>query len=168
MKLLVAVLGGCLAVSAPALAAAPSQPLSIRVQGDGAQATRLAAYDPAVPIAITVTNSGAHIDALSIVATGPAGESMRIPLSRIAGETFSGSLTLDDPGAWRLQLTSQTGALHTGMTPVPLNVAVPSPSDAAAVGFAVGAGMFIVIGGSGFLVLRRFSAPAGQGFERAV
>jgi len=156
MKLLVALLGVWLAAGAPAVAAGAPQPLSISVHGQGAQATLLPEYEPGAPIAVTVTNRGAqHLDALTVVASGPAGESIRMPLSRAADGTYTGSLALSDEGAWRLRLTSRAGSLSTDTTPISLAVQAPPPSNAWLTGVAVGAAVFLIVGGSGFFILRR-------------
>jgi hypothetical protein len=160
MKLVVAVLGLSLASAAPALAVtAPDPvPLAIRVEGDRAQATHLPAYDPSVPIAVTVTGTAKTGDDLSVVASGPAGRSTHLPLARGADGAFTGMLSLSDPGTWRLQLAARNGTLRTLTSPVMLDVQLPPPSNAGSIGWAVGSTIFIVLGGGGFLVLRRLGA----------
>jgi hypothetical protein len=160
MKLWAALLAACLATAVPAGAAQSSQPLSITIHGDGAQATRLPEYDPSLPIAIRVTDTDPRtISELTVVARGPAGNSIRMPLTRDADGTYSGSLALSDPGPWSLHLTSRAGSLSTDTTPVLLAVQAPPPSNAPFIGVAVGAAIFIVIGGGGFLLLRRLAGP---------
>ncbi len=161
MKLLVAVLGLCLASATPVLAAtgAGSQLLAIRVNGDSAQATHLTAYDPQLPIAVSVAAGDRRTDELSVVASGPTGPSFRIPLVRSASGSFDGTLALGDAGTWRLQLAARDGTLRTLTSPVVLDVASPPPSNAVPIGWAVGSVIFIVFGGGGFLLLRR---EAGQ------
>lgn len=139
----------------PATAASP-QPLTIRVHGDGAQATQLSQYDPAAPIALSVQPVGnAKLDAVAIEATGPAGETVRAPLVRDPRGQYVGIVTLADEGVWDVRLTSRVGAISTTTTPVRLAVVAPPPSNAWQIGLAVGAAVFIVLGGSGFLLLRR-------------
>jgi hypothetical protein len=156
MKLLVAVFGLCLASGVPTLAAtgpAP-QPLSIRVHAETVEATHLPSYDPQAPIVVAVT-AEKPVDELSVVASGPAGRSLHVPLARGASGGFTGILTLSDPGGWRLQLASRNGTLRTVTSPVMLDVVSPPPSNAAPIGWAVGSAIFIVFGGGGFLLLRR-------------
>ncbi len=158
MKLWLAVVSIWLAVSVPAGAAESVQPLAIVIHGDGAQATRLPEYDPRFPIAVRVSDTDQpSITALTVVATGPAGQAVRSALTRDTDGTFSGSITLADPGSWNLRLTSRSGSLSTDTTPVTLDVQAPPPSNAPAIGFAVGSAIFIVVGGGGFLLLRRIT-----------
>jgi hypothetical protein len=158
MKLLVALLGLWLAAAIPAGAAqdAGTQPLSIGVHGDGAQATQLPTYDPNLPIAISVSNrDGQRVDALTVAAVGPSGQTANVPLLRTPDGTFTGSVTLPSEGTWRLRLFSRTGPLSTGTTPIALELKAPPPLYAGLVGWAVGSGIFIILGGGGFLLLRR-------------
>jgi hypothetical protein len=155
MKLLLAVLGLSLVAGAPALGQT-AQSLSISLHGDGAQATQLPQYDPAAPIAVHVMNGdGRPPDALTIVAVGPAGERLRAPLARAGDGTFSGTITLGDEGSWRVNLAASSGSVRTDTTPVTLDVEAPPPSNAWMIGLAVGAAIFLMVGGSGFLLLRR-------------
>jgi hypothetical protein len=160
MKLLAAVLVLCLTSATPALAAtgAAPQPLAIRVQGDSVQATHLPAYDPRLPITISVAAGDKQTDELSVVAAGPAGQSLRVPLASGADGSFSGTLSLSDAGTWRLQLAARNGTLRTLTSPVVLDVASPPPSNAVPIGWAIGSVIFIVFGGGGFLSLRREGA----------
>jgi len=136
--------------------AADPQPLDIRLHGAGAQATRLASYDPHAPIAITVTEQDAQrLDELAVVAVGPAGETVRIPLTPAPDGAFTGTLELADEGTWQLRMSTRVGTLRTDTTPISLDVVAPPPSDAWLIGLGVGATIFIVIGGNGFVVLRR-------------
>jgi hypothetical protein len=163
MKLLVAVLGLSLAGAAPASAAISSgpQPLAIRVQADNVEATHLPSYEPQAPIAVVVTVAKERNDQLSLVASGPAGHSLRVPLTRDANGAFNGTLSLGDQGLWRLQLASRAGALRTVTSPVMLDVESPPPSNAGPIGWAVGSAIFFVFGGGGFLLLRRLT-PANS------
>jgi len=160
MKLLVAVLGLSLACAAPTLAATDSgpQPLALRVQADNVEATHLPSYDPRQPIAVIVTAARERADELSVVAAGPAGRSLSVPLTRDENGAFIGTLSLSDPGLWRLVLASRSGTLRTLTSPVMLDVKQPPHSNAGSIGWAVGSTIFVVFGGGGFLLLRR-SAP---------
>jgi hypothetical protein len=164
MRFLVLLLGLYLVGLAPAGAGAEtlSQSLSIVLHGDGAQATRLPSYDPAAPITMSVTDDDEQqIDALSVVAAGPNGASVKVPLIRSAGGAFSGTLKLSEQGMWSLRVISRSGPLSTGTTPVTLAVEAPPPSNAGWIGWAVGLGVFVVVGGGGFFILRRaFRVPA--------
>jgi len=162
MKLLVAVLGLSLASAEPALAApgpAP-QPLALRVRAENVEATHLPSYDPQVPIAVNVSADDERTDELSVVAAGPTGRLLRMPLARGTDGSFGGTMSLSDAGTWWLQLAARDGTLRTLTTPVALDVATPPPSNADAIGWAVGSAIFLVFGGGGFLVLRRGRAPA--------
>lgn len=149
-----------------ASAAPAAQPLLINVHGDGARATQLPEYDPAAPIAVTVRETGGQaIDGVVVVASGPAGESVRATLVRTADGSFGGTLVLQDAGAWHLRLTSRMGRMSTDTTPVTLVVQPPPPSNAWLIGVSVGVVIFVAIGGTGFVFLRRTVAersPSGQ------
>jgi hypothetical protein len=168
MKLLVAVLGLSLACAVPTSAATgpDPQPLAIRVQAENVEAIHLPSYDPEVPIAVVVTTARERSDELSLVASGPAGRSVRAPLARDANGVFNGTLALRDAGTWRLQLASRSGSLRTLTSQVMLDVEIPPPTNAGPIGWAVGSAVFIVFGGGGFLLLRRF-APAKPRPSRA-
>jgi hypothetical protein len=155
MKLVVAALGLCLASVSPALPAtvADAQPLAVTVAGSSVRATHLPSYDPQIPIAVTVAADQARD--LSLVASGPAGRSRLVPLAHAANGSFGGRMSLNEPGTWRLQVAVRDGSVHTRTSPVMLLVAPPPPSNAAPIGWAVGIGIFIIFGGSGFLLLRR-------------
>jgi hypothetical protein len=168
MKISVAVLIICLAGIAPTAAAPAAQPLSISHQAESAQATRLPAYDPSVPIQVSVRESAAvRPAAVRIDAAGPGGGALHVPLTRRPDGTFAGTLALASPGTWRLQLTSRSGSLDTTTAPVSLDVQTPPPSNAGAIGLAVGAGMFVVFGGGGFLLLVRKPAETRGELQQA-
>jgi len=160
MKLAVAVLGLSLASVAPAFAATGSapQPLALRVRAENVEATHLPLYDPQTPIAVNVSAADKRTDDLTVVAAGPTGRLLRIPLVRGTNGTFTGTLSLTDAGTWRLQLAARNGTLRTLTTPVALDLATPARSKAAAIGCAVGSAIFLVFGGGGFLLLRRSGA----------
>lgn len=161
VPLALALVFGCpLAVTA----AAATQPLTIRVNGDGAQATRLAAYDPSVPIAVAVEETGAaKLDSITVEASGPVGESERAALGRGEDGIFRGTLALRDQGPWSLRLITRVGPMRTATTPVTLDVAAPPPSDAWEIGLAVGGLIFAIVGGGGFFILRRTIAHPVEG-----
>jgi hypothetical protein len=162
MKFLVAVLGLSLASAAPSLAAigAAPQPLALRVRAENVEATHLPSYDPQAPIAVNVVADDKRTDELSVVAAGPTGRLVRVPLVRGTNGSFSGTVPLSDAGTWRLQLAASDGTLRTLTTPVALDVATPPPSNAAAIGWAVGSAIFLVFGGGGFVLLRSRGAQA--------
>jgi len=162
MKLLVALLGLCFAGAVPALAetSAAPQPVTIRLSGDAVAATHLPSYDPQQPIAVRVETGNERPGDLSLVASGPAGRSLQVPLVTDAGDSYRASMTLADVGTWRLQLAATSGALRTLTAPILLEVAAPPPSYAAAVGWAVGVGTFVIFGCGGFALLRRAFPPA--------
>ncbi len=141
--------------------AAQTQRLEIVVHGDGARATQLPQYDAAAPIVVSVRDSGGqHADAVSVAASGPQGESVVADLTRADDGSFGGTVTLGDPGAWQVRLTSRLGATQTQTLPVTLSVIAVPPSNAWLTGLAVGAGIFAVIGIGGFLLLRRLLETA--------
>ena len=157
MKLVLAILGLWFLSASGALAqdALTAQPLSVSVRGDEVEATRLPAYVPDVPIAVTVRVGPQHIDAISVAALGPAGETVSLPLARSSDGTFTGWLALREEGTWRLSLTSRAGSLSTNTTPVELDVHAPQPSNSGLIGLLVGGGIFVVVGGGGFWLLQR-------------
>jgi hypothetical protein len=161
---------GWLFILALALGGAPSraaasdaQPLAISIDGAGARATALPAYDPALPIDLSVNAAGGmRVDDVTVVAAGPNGESVSLPLARTADGGFDGTLQLAEEGAWRLELSSRTGAIRTGTSPVTIEVTAPAPSFAWLVGLGVGVAIFVIIGGSGFVLLRRSAPPTAE------
>jgi hypothetical protein len=156
MKFLAALAGLGLASISPALAAPAPQPLAISLTADRAQTTQLPAYDPSVPIRVSVRPlAAAHVAAVRIDATGPNGAALHVPLRRLSDGSFVGSLTLGDVGTWNVQLASRTGGLGTTTAAVALTVQAPPPSNAGLIGAAVGTSMFVFFGLGGFVVLRR-------------
>jgi hypothetical protein len=140
--------------------AEPAQLLSVSFRASGAQATQLPSYDPAQPIVVRVADTKTqHLDELAVLASGPSGESLRVALTPSGSGTFSGSLMLDDPGTWSVHLAARSGNLRTTTAPVAVTVEAPPPSDAWLVGLGVGATIFVVIGGAGFVLLRRLATP---------
>jgi hypothetical protein len=172
MKAALALLALGLTLTAPVSATAEpaAQPLSITFHGDGARATQLTQYDPSVPIAVNVRESGGlRVDRVSVTAAGPAGEALETPLNRVADGSFRGTVTLADPGAWTIHLKATIGKIRTETSPVTLDLEAPPPSNAWQVGLGVGAGVFIVIGGTGFFLLRRLMAvPSKSGRAQTV
>ncbi len=169
MKVFVATFAWCclLLGAGPAGATEPA-PLSIVVHGDGAQATKLPVYDPSAPLAVSVTSPGnPPLQALRVVAAGPSGQTIRLPLSRAADGSFRGQLTLADQGIWNVRLITQSGNVQTQTLPVELDVEAPPPSNAWQIGLAVGAGIFCVFGIGGFWLLRRGSGGRGLALRPA-
>jgi hypothetical protein len=152
-----------------ALAAPAAQALAIDIHADGARATQLPQYAAGVPIAIRVTVSGGGtVDGVTVSAAGPAETSVRMPLNRAADGSFGGTLSLQDPGSWRLHLTSHAGTVSPETAAVLLDVEPPTPSNAWQIGVAVGIVVFVVVGGTGFIALRRLAeGESGRPTARA-
>lgn len=155
MRLMIAILGLSLASALPASAQPPPQQLTIGLTPDEAEATRLPSYDPAAPIAVTVTEpAGRHAEAVTLVAAGPGGQHLDVALAR-AGETrFHGVLRLGEPGPWSLVVAARGGSLTTQTNALTLQVVQSPPSAAPWIGFAAGSGIFSLLGSGYFLVCR--------------
>jgi hypothetical protein len=145
-----------LSVAPPvALAANVQQPLAIIMHRDGAQATRLPSCDPTAAISVTIQDVGSPADAITIVAVGPTGHRLERLLQRTTGETFRGTLTLEEEGTWSLHLISTYKSTSTTTTAITVEVQNPPPTYAWQIGLGVGSAIFLIVGMPGFILLDR-------------
>jgi len=155
----VAVLCGLLlaAAVAPASAAAAPQPLTIAIDDNGAHAHRLEHYTAGKTIAVDAA-APADVDGVTLSVTEPDGTLQTLPLTAAGPGHFTGSLTLPQTGSYEFQVA--TSAAGQATPTEPFSVDVEEQSDTAwLVGLGVGSATFFLVGGVGFLALRRL--PVG-------
>lgn len=148
-----------------ATAATPAQPLFITIDNNGAVAKSLEQYTPGTPVAVHVSIVHASdVAALSLIAMGPNGAPVRTALERNSDGTFSGNLALDEAGTWTLTVSERSGILTTETQPISLDVTATVTDESMPLALGAGAIAFLMIGGLGFVLLRRRSvaqvAPA--------
>jgi hypothetical protein len=156
MKLVLLAIAAFAATCTGVLADPAPQALSVVIGADGARTHQLAAYDPSVPIAVSVSAPGES--AVNLVATAPDGSTRQTPLTRTADGRFTTVLHLDGDGAYTVALQERTGAVTTQTTPFTLTAATPPPDQAPLIGVATGSAIFVLGGGAGFAFLRRLIA----------
>jgi hypothetical protein len=161
MRTLLALIVLVLANTAAALAQPPDQPLAITIAGPGASARRLEQYTAGQPIDVKVAASQG-IAGVTVRATSADGISQSLPLQAGANGSFQGSLTLATAGMWQIMLVTRSGGTSTETTPFTLDVRESSADMSWLVGVAVGSGVFALVGGCGFVFLRRETAVASQ------
>lgn len=155
----------CLFFSAAVPAwAASAQPLAITVRGDGANAVRLEHYAPAQPVRVRVQVALEEpLDDITLVATAPDGRALRTPLMRDTDGSYTGDISFEIPGTWNVGLATRAGAIQTETTPFALDVAPPGADDSWVTGLVVGGGLFVIVGGLGFVALRNMAEPGRAG-----
>jgi hypothetical protein len=147
------------ATAASAADSAPSQPLFITINGQGAVAKSLEQYTPDTPIAVQVsTRRATDVDAVTLIAMGPSGSPIRAQLTRSAGGTFTGELNLNEAGSWTLTVSERTGTFTTETSPLGLDVSAQTVDMSAPLALGGGAVLFLLLGSVGFIVLRRRAA----------
>jgi hypothetical protein len=105
-------------------AASNGQPLAIFLHGDAARTRLLETYDNVLPISVRVAGDARRMDAVTITANGPGGNSITAPL--VKGATgFIGDLKLGAPGTWTLALTTRVGGVSNALAAVTIAVATP-------------------------------------------
>jgi hypothetical protein len=146
-------------VPVAASAAPSSQPLFITINANGAVAKSLEQYAPGEPVAVAVsTIHAADVRSVTLIAMGPSGSSVRLPLARNADGTFAGNLALDEAGTYTLTISERTGILTTETQPITLDVNAVVTDESAPLALGGGALLFLGIGTFGFVLLRRRSA----------
>jgi hypothetical protein len=163
-----AIAAGGIFLSAPVIARAASpapQPLTIAIDENGAHARRLEHYVAGQTIDVDAA-SAAGVDGVRVSVRSPDGRLLTLPLARGGpGGDFTGSLILPAPGSYEFQLVTTAAGLATPTEPFTIDV--EQPDDTAwLVGLAVGGGTFFLLGGAGFVALRRIipdEAPAEAG-----
>jgi len=105
-------------------AAASGQPLAIFLHGDAARTRLLETYDNVLPISVRVAGDARRMDAVTIIANGPDGNSITAPLVK-GTNGFIGDLKLGAPGTWTLALTTRAGGVSNALAAVSIAVATP-------------------------------------------
>ncbi len=109
-------------------AALSGQPLAIFLHGDAARTRLLETYDTVLPISVRVAGDARRMDAVTITANGPDGNSITAPLVKGANG-FIGDLTLGAPGTWTLALTTRAGGVSNALAAISIAVATPLVAD---------------------------------------
>jgi hypothetical protein len=161
MRTFIAVIGLVLGCASAAMAQAPTQPLAITIAGAGASARRLEHYNAGQPIEVQV-HAPQGITEVIVRATSSEGTSQSFPLPGGANGSFQGSVILATTGMWQIMLVTRSGATSTETTPFTLDVREGSADMSWLVGVAVGSGVFALVGGCGFVFLRRETSAASQ------
>ena len=156
MKYVVWAVALFLATTGAALALPSAQPLSIVIHRGGAETHRLPQYDSRAPVTVHVTETiPGRVDGVTLVVTSPGGERLLYPLVHAADGSFGGQISLPDEGRWSIGIATQVASLVTDTAPFTLDVSGPLRSNSSAIGLAVGAGIFILFGVGGFVLLQR-------------
>lgn len=138
MKTLLALLIFLGFTSLTALAASPAT-LNLTVTTAGVQAQTQDRYAANASVAVDVkSDASLHIKAVAAILIGPSGSRLRVPLAAIGNGRFSGTLTLSEPGAYSVALSTQLGGASIDSGPISLNVvaaaSVPQHVEWAALG----------------------------------
>lgn len=114
-----------------AQAADPPQTLGVVLHRSVAATERLPHYHTAKPIAINVGGRFARrLHTLTLTASGPGGESFKAPLTR-SGDTFSGNLTLTEPGTWTVAFSTQLGTMPAALANFTVDAVTTDAADLA-------------------------------------
>ncbi len=124
------------------LAASASTPasLNLTVTSAGVQAQTQERYSANAPVAVDVKSDAAlRIKSVAAILLAPSGAKVRVPLAALGNGRFTGTLTLSEPGAYTVALSTQLGGASIDSGAISLNVvaaagSVPQHVEWAAVG----------------------------------
>jgi hypothetical protein len=100
--------------SVAAASAGPAQSLGIDVSGATPRLDKLVEYVESTPVVVRVTAPNAQ--RVAIIGVSPSGVNIRVPLAHGPGQAFTGTLTLETAGTWKLAVdaTVEGGDAMTG------------------------------------------------------
>ena len=107
-----------------AAVAATDAPLHIMLGHGRPRIQHAAAYTAARPIEVRVDGRRTR-EPVSIVGVSPAGENLRVPLTRRPGGGYAGTITLPTPGVWSLAIATGGTAASTGSFAVAVAAQAP-------------------------------------------
>lgn|GEM_PF-1687814 len=151
------VIFGLTTLAASAAAAPAALQMSITSTGVHAQAQDRYPANTAVSLDVSA-DRGLDVRSVDAVLTAPSGTTLRIPLAALGNDRFHGTLTLNEPGAYAVALSTQLGGSSINSGAVALTVvaaaAVPQHVEWA----ALGAIPLIGFAATGLLLRRRRAA----------
>jgi hypothetical protein len=105
-------------------AASADAPLHVILGHGRPHIQHAAAYTAARPIEVRVDGRRAR-GPVSVVGVSPAGENLRVPLTRRPGGDYAGTITLPTPGVWSLAIATDGAVASTGSFAVAVAAQAP-------------------------------------------